>query len=40
MEPKDVLTDTVFHYDRDEKRFELAMPQTEKGTMVAEAGRY
>lgn len=40
VEPKDVLTDTVFHYDRDEKRFELAMPQTEKGTMVAEAGRY
>ena len=39
VEPKDVLTDTVFHYDRDEKKFELAMPQTEKGTMVAESGR-
>ena len=40
VEPKDVLTDTVFHYDRDEKKFELAIPQAEKGTMVAEAGRY
>ena len=39
VEPKDVLTDTVFHYDRDEKKFELAMPQTEKGAFVAESGR-
>ena len=39
VEPKDVLTDTVFHYDRDEKKFELAMPQAEKGSMVAESGR-
>jgi len=39
VEPKDVLTDNVFHYDRDEKKFELAISQTEKGTMVAESGR-
>ena len=39
VEPKDVLTDTVFHYDRDERKFELAMPQTEKGAFVAESGR-
>ncbi len=39
VEPKDVLTDTVFHYDRDEKKFELATPQTEKGAFVAESGR-
>ena len=40
VEPKDVLTDNVFHYDRDEKKFEIATPQAEKGTRVAEAGRY
>ncbi len=39
VEPKDVLTDNVFHYDRDEKKFELAMPQAEKGAFVAESGR-
>ena len=39
VEPKDVLSDTVFHYDRDEKKFEYAMPQAEKGAFVAEAGR-
>ena len=40
VEPKDVLTDNVFHYDKDEKKFEIATPQAEKGTRVAEAGRY
>ncbi len=39
VEPKDVLSDNIFHYDRDEKKFELATPQTEKGSMVAESGR-
>ena len=39
VEPKDVLSDTVFHYDRDEKKFEYAMPQAEKGAYVAESGR-
>ena len=39
VEPKDVLSDTVFHYDRDEKKFEYAMPQAEKGAFVAESGR-
>ena len=39
VEPKDVLSDNVFHYDRDEKKFELAMSQAEKGAFVAESGR-
>ena len=39
VEAKDVLSDTVFHYDRDEKKFELAMSQAEKGAFVAESGR-
>ena len=39
VEAKDVLSDTVFHYDRDEKKFEYAMPQAEKGAFVAESGR-
>ena len=39
VEPKDVLSDNVFHYDRDEKKFELAMYQAEKGAFVAESGR-
>ena len=39
VEPKDVLSDNIFHYDRDEKKFELATPQAEKGAIVAESGR-
>jgi len=40
VEPKDVLSDNVFHYDRDEKQFGIVVPQTEKGAVVAESGRY
>jgi len=39
VEAKDVLSDNIFHYDRDEKKFELATPQAEKGSRVAEPGR-
>lgn len=39
VEAKDVLSDNIFHYDREEKKFELATPQAEKGSRVAEPGR-
>ena len=39
VEPKDVLSDNIFHFDRDEKKFELVTPQAEKGSIVAESGR-
>ena len=40
VEPKDVLSDEIYHFDRDEKKFEIATPQAEKGNLVAEAGRF
>lgn len=39
VEPKDVLSDNIYHFDKDERKFEIATPQAEKGSMVAEAGR-
>ena len=40
VEPKDVLSDNVYHYDRGDRRFEIASVQAEKGSQVAEAGRW
>ena len=34
-----MIISRVIKYDKDEKKFEIATPQAEKGSRVAEAGR-
>ena len=40
LEPKDVLSDQIYHFDKNDRRFEIATAQPEKGSMVAEPGRF
>lgn len=37
VEPQDVLSDNVLHYDRDERRLDKVIPEHERGDRVAEA---
>lgn len=39
VEPKDVLSDNIYHFNKEERVFGIATAQAEKGSMVAEAGR-
>ena len=35
----DVLSDNIYHFNKEERVFGIATAQSEKGSMVAEAGR-